>query len=156
MARNINLGGETPTIGNQVGEPEGYWVTIDKLAEELGECSVAAKREKELRPQLLNAMVAAHCDARTTDKGITVKVVTTNKDSFDELGAIEWAKTHGHADLVKTIVTEAIDMEKLERLVYEETGSDKTPYTDMVQGFTTTTTTSSVRITLPKAKGGSK
>ena len=150
MARNINLSGETPTISNPVGEPKDYFATIDKLAEELGECSAAAKREKEIRPQLLNAMVAAHCDARTTENGVTVKVVTTNKDSFDEEKAIEWAKANGHPELVKTITKEALDMEALEKLVYAEASEGEQPFTKMVEQFTTTTTTNSIRVTLPK------
>lgn len=161
MGRNINknlLTGDglfnKPEAQAPQAEPKvDTWKEIDEMAQRLVECAKYAYEEKNLRPKLLEAMQKANCSSRVTESGASVKVITTNRDAFDEEGFIKWAKENGHSELVKTKVVEEVDMEALEKLAYAEAGQGGT-FTNAVARYTQTKVSVSLRVNAPKPKQG--
>lgn len=129
---------------------------IEALVDEVQSLAEPVKREKAAKDELKKAMQDIGLSDFTSKSGVKAKIVESNKDVVNEEAVIAWAKANGHADLVRTITLEQLDMEALERAVYAEEGladADKV-MTHVLSNNTTTSTTYALRVTAPKPKKG--
>lgn len=131
---------------------------LEPLLAETFETDKYVKRNKELKDQIKSLLiddlnlVEVECDCGTA------KISESVGTSLDEEGLISDLKGVGREDLVKSKTIYYVDMEALEKAVYDEDGTDDTTITDLVKSRTTETVTKRllVKAAKPKKEKGGK
>lgn len=105
---------------------------VGPLLSELFQTNAAVKRNKELKDKIKSILIEGQF--REVDCGFGVaKIVDQDASSLNEEALIEDLKGAGFGSLVKTKTVTYVDMDGLEKAMYEEDGNDDTPLTDLVR-----------------------
>lgn len=131
---------------------------VTELIKETIETDAAVSRNKKCKEQIKSLLLDSLKLEQFECEFGTATIDNKRSTSLDEEGLIKELKSRDELKgYVKTRTIEYVDMDAIEKAVYEEDGTDSTPITDLVRSYTSESITKALRVKAPKKetkKGG--